>query len=37
VVANPAGYVRNRGNAHRDAFLFENETFDRNLLVELSR
>jgi len=35
VVANPAGYVRNREFAHRDDFVFENETFDRNLIVEL--
>ena len=35
VVANPAGYVRNREFAHRDDFVFENETFDRNLIVAL--
>ena len=35
VVANPAGYVLNRGYAARDEFEFENRLFDRNLLVEI--
>lgn len=35
VVANPAGYVMNRGWAQREAFEFENDTFDKNLLLEL--
>lgn len=35
VVANPAGYIRNRGSAQRDEFLFENETFNKNLLLEI--
>ena len=36
VVANPAGYVKNRGVARgRDEFVFENERFDKNLLLEL--
>lgn len=35
VVANPAGYIRNR-HATPEAFQFENETFSRHLVVELS-
>lgn len=35
VVANPAGYIMNRGWASRDEWRFENEAFDRNLLIEV--
>ena len=35
VVANPAGYVLNRGYAERDDYQFENPLFDRNMLVEV--
>jgi predicted phosphodiesterase len=35
VVANPAGYIRDRNHAHRDDFLFENGTFDKNLVLEI--
>ena len=36
VVANPAGYVRNRSYARdRSEFVFENEAFDRNKLIAL--
>ncbi len=36
VVANPAGYVLNRGTAIDPSdYVFENESFDRNLLVEV--
>lgn len=36
VVANPAGYILNRGWAtSRESFRFENQTFNENLVVEL--
>lgn len=34
VVANPAGYIRNRWD-ERENYQFENQTFDKNLLLEL--
>lgn len=34
VVANPAGYIRNRWD-ERENYLFENQTFDKNLLLEI--
>jgi predicted phosphodiesterase len=37
VVANPAGYVRNRGTAATPSgFDFENRLFDKNVLIELA-
>lgn len=37
VVANPAGYIRNRNSAEtRDEFVFENPSFDRALMVALN-
>lgn len=37
VVANPAGYIRNRNlAASKDEFVFENPEFDRELVVALS-
>lgn len=35
VVANPAGYVLNRGDAQRDEYKFENPLFDMNMLLEV--
>ncbi len=35
VVANPAGYILNRKYAERQDYRFENESFDKNMLVEL--
>lgn len=35
VVANPAGYILNRGYAQRDDYQFENPTFDKNMLLEV--
>lgn len=35
VVANPAGYVLNRGYAQREDYRFENETFNKHLVLEL--
>lgn len=35
VIANPAGYVTNLKRAKAEGFLFENELFEKNLLVEL--
>lgn len=35
VVANPMGYIMNRGWATRDEWRLENEAFDRNLLIEV--
>jgi len=36
VVANPAGYIRNRGYAvSREDFMFENDNFDKGLVLEL--
>lgn len=35
VVANPAGYVLNRGYAQRDDYQFENPLFDMNMLLEV--
>lgn len=36
VVANPAGYIKNRGAAmSKDEFRFENETWDQNMLIEI--
>lgn len=34
VVANPAGYIRNRWD-ERDNYVFENQAFNKNLLLEL--
>jgi hypothetical protein len=37
VVANPAGYVRNRAMAvSRDDFQFENPLFDKTLVIALN-
>jgi hypothetical protein len=37
VVANPAGYISNRGRVNnRDQFDFENQRFNKNLLLELT-
>ncbi|MFZ4479083.1 MAG: metallophosphoesterase [Rhodoferax sp.] len=35
VVANPAGYLRNHQYADRQDFAFENETFDKSMVLEL--
>lgn len=35
VVANPAGYLLNHQWAAREEFRFENQTFDKNMLLEL--
>jgi predicted phosphodiesterase len=36
VVANPAGYIRNRASAaSREDFVFENQVFDKELLISL--
>lgn len=35
VVANPAGYVLNRGYAQRDDYQFENPLFDMKMLLEV--
>ncbi len=36
VVANPAGYIRNRGHVlNREDFIFENDSFDKTLVLEL--
>jgi len=36
VVANPAGYIRNRSYAQsQEEFIFENKTFDKNMILEI--
>jgi Icc-related predicted phosphoesterase len=35
VVANPAGYIQNISYSEREGYLFENKTFDKNMVIEI--